>query len=256
MTRLANPARFMRASGAVLPWLGWAAGVALALGLVWALAIAPPDYQQGESVRIMFIHVPSAWMALSVYLFMAIASGVALVARHPLAEIAAEAAAPLGAAFTLICLATGSLWGRPMWGAWWVWDARLTSVLVLFFLYLGYIALVNAFDDAGRGGRAGALLALVGAINLPIIKFSVDWWNTLHQPASVIRMGGPAIALSMLLPLLLMAAAFGLLFAWLLLLRMRTALNERKAGALRLYGEPVRSEARTAAPPPGLAVEP
>src|SRR5438874_1808362 len=224
---LANPARFMRISGAVLPWLGGASLFVLALGLVWSLVLAPPDYQQGESVRIMFIHVPAAWMALSVYLFVAIASAVALVWRHPLAEIAAAAAAPIGAAFTLICLATGSLWGRPMWGAWWVWDARLTSVLVLFFLYLGYIALVNAFDEPSRGARAGAVLALVGAVNLPIVKFSVDWWNTLHQPASVVRLGGPKIAVTMLIPLLVMAAGFALLFATLTMLRMRTALNER-----------------------------
>src|SRR6185369_5968715 len=154
----------------------------------------------------------------------------------PLAEIAAQSAAPIGAGFTFVCLATGSLWGRPMWGTWWVWDARLTSVLVLFFLYLGYIALVNAFDDRSRGARAGSLLALVGVVNLPIIKFSVDWWNTLHQPASVFRAGGPTIAASMLLPLLVMALAFMLLFGWLLMLRMRTALNERKAEVLRLYG--------------------
>jgi len=237
LTRFANPARFMRVSGAALPWFGAAAASVLAIGLVWSVLLAPPDYQQGESVRIMFIHVPAAWMALSVYLFIAIASAVALVWRHPLADIAAQAAAPIGAAFTLTCLATGSLWGRPMWGAWWVWDARLTSVLVLFFLYLGYIALVNAFDDRSRGGRAGSLLALVGVVNLPIIKFSVDWWNTLHQPASVFRAGGPTIAASMLWPLLVMALAFMLLFGWLLLLRMRTALNERKAEALRLYGQ-------------------
>src|SRR5690348_11550633 len=236
LSSLANPVRFMRLSGVVLPWVGAATVFVLALGLGWSLLLAPPDYQQGESARIMFIHVPAAWMALSVYLFIAIASAVALVWRHPLAEIAAQAAAPIGAAFTLICLATGSLWGRPMWGTWWVWDARLTSVLVLFFLYLGYIALVNAFDDASRGGRAGSLLALVGVVNLPIIKFSVDWWNTLHQPASVMRMGGPRIDTAMLLPLLVMAVAFMLLFAWLLLLRMRTILNERKAEALRLYG--------------------
>jgi heme exporter protein C len=182
----------------------------------------------------MFVHVPAAWMALSVYLFIAVASAVALVWRHPLAEVAARAAAPIGAAFTLICLATGSLWGRPMWGAWWVWDARLTSVLVLFFLYLGYIALVNAFDDYARGGKAGSVLALVGVVNLPIIKFSVDWWNTLHQPASVMRIGGPRIDISMLVPLLVMAAGFSVLFLALLMLRMRTALNERKAMALRL----------------------
>jgi heme exporter protein C len=238
VNRLANPARFMRVSGTVLPWLGAAAAGVLGLGLFWSLVIAPPDYQQGESVRIMFIHVPAAWMALSVYLFIAIASAVALVWRHPLAEIAAQAAAPIGAAFTLVCLATGSLWGRPMWGAWWVWDARLTSVLVLFFLYLGYIALVNAFDDPSRGGRAGSLLALVGIVNLPIIKFSVDWWNTLHQPASVLRLGGPRIDVSLLIPLLVMALGFGLLFGWLLLLRMRTQLNEKKARAMSLYGQP------------------
>jgi heme exporter protein C len=238
LTRFANPARFMRVSGAALPWLGGATACVLAVGLAWSLLFAPPDYQQGETVRIMFIHVPAAWMALSVYLFIALASAVALVSRHPLAEIAAQAAAPIGAAFTLVCLATGSLWGRPMWGAWWVWDARLTSVLVLLFLYLGYIALVNAFDDRGRGARAGSLLALVGVVNLPIIKFSVDWWNTLHQPASVMRLDGPAIALPMLLPLLVMAFGFALLFGWLLLLRMRSALNERKLEALRLYGQP------------------
>jgi heme exporter protein C len=253
LTRLANPARFMRTSGAVVPWLGGAAALVIALGLVWSLVFAPPDYQQGESVRIMFVHVPSAWMALSVYLFMAVASGVALVWRHPLADVAAQAAAPVGAGFTAVCLASGSLWGRPMWGAWWVWDARLTSVLVLFFLYLGYIALVNAFDDASRGARAGALLALVGVVNLPIIKFSVDWWNTLHQPASVMRLGGPTIATSMLLPLMVMWLGFLLLFGWLLLLRMRTALNERKAQALRLYGQAAAlEESRKAAIPAAL----
>ena len=238
LSRLANPARFMRISGVALPWVGASSLVVLALGLVWSLVLAPPDYQQGESVRIMFIHVPAAWMALSVYLFVAVASAVALIWRHPMAEIAAQAAAPIGAAFTFVCLVTGSLWGKPMWGAWWVWDARLTSVLVLFFLYLGYIALVNAFDDASRGARAGSLLALVGVVNLPIIKFSVDWWNTLHQPASVLRLGGPTIDVSMLVPLLVMAFGFMLLFAWLLLLRMRAALNERKLRALRIYGEP------------------
>jgi len=249
LSRLANPARFMRVSGVLLPWVGGATSVVVAIGLVWSLAVAPPDYQQGESVRIMFIHVPSAWMALSVYLFVAVASAVALVWRHPLAEIAAEAAAPVGATFTLICLATGSLWGRPMWGAWWVWDARLTSVLVLFFLYLGYIALVNGFDDKSRGARAGSLLALVGVVNLPIIKFSVDWWNTLHQPASVIRMSGPKIDIALLAPLLMMALGFSLLFVWLLLLRMRTALNERKARALSLYGETAAAAPMPAARP-------
>ena len=238
ISRLANPARFMRLSAKVLPWCGWLTLAILVIGLYLALVTAPPDYQQGESVRIMYIHVPSAWMALSVYLFIAVASAVALVWRHPLAEIAAAAAAPIGAAFTFVCLATGSLWGRPMWGTWWVWDARLTSVLVLFFLYLGYIALVNAFDEPGRGAKAGSVLALVGVVNLPIIKFSVDWWNTLHQPASVMRLGGPHIDPSMLAPLLVMAAGFLLLFLTLLLLGMRAALNERKASALRLNSAP------------------
>lgn len=244
LSRFANPARFMRMSAAVLPWCAGFSLAVIAVGLVLALFIAPADYQQGEAVRIMYVHVPAAWMALSAYLFVAVASGVALVWRHLLAAVAARAAAPIGAAFTFVCLTSGSLWGRPMWGTWWVWDARLTSVLVLFFLYLGYIALVNAFDNPERGDRAGSVLALVGVINLPIIKFSVDWWNTLHQPASVLRFGGPTIALSMLVPLLMMAVGFAGLFVTLLLLRMRTALNEKKALALRLNGMR-RAAART-----------
>src|SRR5438128_1659059 len=238
LTRFANPARFMRVSGAVLPWLGAATAGALGLGLCWSLLLAPPDYQQGESVRIMFVHVPAALMAEGVYYLVAVASFVALVWRHPLADIAGQAAAPIGAGFTLVCLATGSLWGRPMWGAWWVWDARLTSVLVLFFLYLGYIALVNAFDEPGRGARAGSVLALAGVVNLPIVKFSVDWWNTLHQPASVVRLGGPKIDVAMLIPLLVMAVGFSLMFAALTMLRMRTALNDRRALAMRLNRGP------------------
>lgn len=248
---LANPARFTRLSAKALPRCAWSAGVVLAVGLFWSLAVAPPDYQQGDAVRIMYVHVPAAWWALAVYLFVAVASALALVWRHPLAEVAAREAAPVGAAFTFVCLASGSLWGRPMWGTWWVWDARLTSVLILFFLYLGYIALVNAFEDPSRGGRAGSVLALVGVVNLPIIKFSVDWWNTLHQPASVIRPGGPTIAMSMLAPLLAMAIGFGLLFAALLMLRMRAALNERRAMALRLNaGRPLafRAERDEAVP--------
>lgn len=249
ISRFANPARFMRISAAALPWCGWPSLVVIAVGLYLALFVAPPDYQQGDAVRIMYVHVPAAWMALNVYLFVAVASGVALVWRHPLAEIAARSAAPIGAAFTFVCLTTGSLWGRPMWGTWWVWDARLTSVLVLFFLYLGYIALVNGFDDPARGGRAGSVLALVGAVNLPIIKFSVDWWNTLHQPASVLRFGKPTIALSMLTPLLVMTLGFMLLFAALLLLRMRAELNERKALALRLNRSPAGPLPRATARP-------
>jgi heme exporter protein C len=232
MHRFANPARFMRLSGVVLPWLAALTAFLLVGGLVLGFR-APPDYQQGDTVRIMFIHVPSAWMAMACYTTLAAASAAALIWRHPLAEIAAQQTAPLGAGFTALCLITGSLWGAPMWGTWWVWDARLTSVLVLFFLYLGYIALVLAFDDPTRGIRAASVLALVGWINVPIIKFSVDWWNTLHQPASVMRLGGPKIDPSILTPLLVMAIAFTLLFAVLLIIRMRAALLERKIRALR-----------------------
>ena len=246
--RFANPARFMRLSSALLPWCGAAAAAFIAIGLYLALFVAPPDYQQGEAVRIMYVHVPAAWMASLVYALMALASAVALIWRHPLADIAALSAAPLGAGFTLLCLATGSLWGERMWGTWWVWDARLTSVLVLFFLYLGYLALLNAFDDPGRGGRAAAILALAGAVDLPIIKFSVDWWNTLHQPASVLRMGGPTISGVMLLPLLVMGLAFALLFATLLLVKMRTALMAAKLRALRM-AEVARAETRSGAGP-------
>ena len=229
-----NPTRFMRWSSALLPFLAALTVTLLAGGLWFALVASPADYQQGEAVRMMYVHVPAAWMASFVYAVMAFASAVALIWRDPLADIAARAAAPLGAGFTFVCLVAGSLWGEPMWGTWWVWDARLTSVLVLFFLYLGYLALVNAFDDPGRGGRAGAILALVGAVDLPIIKFSVDWWNTLHQPASVFRMSGPTISGAMLLPLLLMSLAFTLLFVTLLLVKMRTALMAAKLRALRM----------------------
>ncbi len=234
MLRLANHNRFMQWSAKLLPWCAIATALLLATGIWLALFVAPPDYQQGEAVRIMYVHVPAAWMASFVYAVMALASATGLIWRHPLADIAAKSAAPLGAGFTLLCLVSGSLWGEPMWGTWWVWDARLTSVLVLFFLYLGYIALVNAFDEPTRGARAGAILALVGAVNLPIIKFSVDWWNTLHQPASVFRLGGPTIASSMLWPLLVMALGFTLFFVTLLLLRMRSALMAAKLRALRL----------------------
>ncbi|WP_123692912.1 heme ABC transporter permease [Allostella humosa] len=234
MHRFANPARFLRFATVAMPWFAAAAIVCIAAGLWFALVASPADYQQGETVRIMYVHVPSAWMALLVYTVVAGGSISALVWKHPLGEIVARAAAPIGAAFTLICLITGSLWGKPMWGAWWVWDARLTSVLVLFFLYLGYMALLGAFDDPVRGGRAASILAIVGLVNVPIIKWSVDWWNTLHQPASVARMDGPAIHSSMLTPLLLMAAGFGFYFAALLMLRVRAEIMTRRVRALRL----------------------
>jgi heme exporter protein C len=232
--RLANPGRFMRLSGAVLPWVA-ALGIALsAVGLGWGLGFAPRDWQQGDTVRIMYVHVPAAWMAMGGYLGLAIASFVSLVWRHPLADIAATAIAPVGAVFTAICLITGSLWGKPMWGTWWVWDARLTSVLVLFFLYLGHIALTSAFDEPERAARPAAILALIGAVNLPIIKFSVEWWNTLHQPASVTRFDAPAVHVDMLWPLLIAGLGFLFAFAAIVLLKMRTAILERRARALML----------------------
>ena len=232
--RFANPARFSRIAAKVLPWSTAATIALFVIGLYFALFASPADFQQGETVRIMYVHVPSAWISIACYTFVAVMSALALIWKHPLADIAARAAAPLGAGFTLIVLITGSLWGKPTWGTWWVWDARLTSVLVLFFLYLGYIALSNAFDNPQRGARAAAVLALVGFVNIPIIKFSVDWWNTLHQPASITRLDAPAIDPAMLTPLLLMALAFTFYFVTMLLVRMRADLNAARARALRL----------------------
>jgi heme exporter protein C len=234
MHRFANPARFLRIANAVLPWFAAATAILLAAGLYFALFDSPADYQQGETVRIMYVHVPSAWMALFIYSCIAAASAVALIWRHPLADLIAQNASPIGAAFTFIALVSGSLWGKPMWGTWWVWDARLTSMLILFFLYLGHIALARAFDDPVRGARAAAILALAGFVNVPIIKFSVDWWNTLHQPASIMRLGGPSIDPAMLLPLLLMALAFTAFFVVLLLVRVKAELLAAKLRASQL----------------------
>jgi len=229
----ANPSRFLAVVERILPWLAAACAVAFAVGINQAL-IAPDDYQQGATVRIMFIHVPAAWLAMFTWALMSVAALGTLVWRHPLADVAAKAAAPIGAVFAFICLATGSLWGRPMWGAYWVWDARLTSVLVLFLLYLGVIALWRTVDDPTRAARVAAILTLVGSINLPIIKFSVDWWNTLHQPASVFRVGGPSIHLSLLMPLMIMTVAFVLLFVTLHLAAMRNEILRRRVRTLRL----------------------
>ena len=234
MHRFASPTFFMRYSAAILPWAVRLTAALIAIGLYLALFVAPPDYQQGESVRIMFVHVPSAWMALFVYTGMAAASAMALIWKHPLSDIAARASAPIGACFTFMALVTGSLWGKPMWGTWWVWDARLTSMLVLLFLYLGYMALADAFDDPARGAKAAAILALVGFVNVPIIKFSVDWWNTLHQPASVVKLGGPAIHLSMLAPLLIMVAGFTSFYVAVLIMRMRTEIVGAKLRSLQM----------------------
>jgi heme exporter protein C len=230
----ANPARFMRIAEKALPWIAAAAVLCIGAGLYQGLLVSPADYQQGETVRIMYVHVPSAWMAMFCYTMLAVASGAFLIWKHPLADIAAQASAPIGAGFTAMALITGALWGQPMWGTWWVWDARLTSVLILFFLYLGYIALVNAFDEPERGARAGAILALVGVVNVPIIKFSVDWWNTLHQPASLSRLDAPAIDPAMLVPLLLMAVGFKLYFLAVLVIRMRGLLAARRIRALHM----------------------
>jgi len=231
---LANPARFMRLADALLPWIGGAAGLVLAVGLYLSWFVAPADYQQGETVRIMFLHVPAAWLALFFYTVMAVSALGTLVWRHPLADVSQKAAAPIGAAFTLICLVTGSLWGKPMWGTYWVWDARLTSVLVLFLMYCGTLALWQAIEEPVRAARAVAILTLVGAINVPIVKFSVDWWNTLHQPASVLRVGGPAIHPSMLYPLLLMALGFTLLGLSLHLTGMRVEILRRRVRTLSI----------------------
>ena len=231
---LANPGRFMRISGVVLPWLTAAALATLAIGMVWGLWLSPPDWQQGETVRIMYVHVPMAWLAMGAYTGLVALAVSSLVWRHPLADVAAREISPIGAMVTAMCLATGSLWGRPMWGTWWVWDARLTSVLVLFFLWVGHAALTRAFDDPDRGARMGAILALIGAVNIPIVKFSVDWWNTLHQPASVTRLDSPGLHVDILYPLLVNALGFTLAFMALALAATRAGLMERRVRALQL----------------------
>jgi heme exporter protein C len=234
LTQLANPTRFLAFSARVLPWLAAGAASLFALGLYLALIASPADYQQGDSVRIMYVHVPAAILAMACYTLMAVSALGTLVWRHPLADVAAKAAAPLGAGFTFLGLVTGSIWGEPMWGAWWVWDARLTSFLVLLIMYLGLIALWRAFDDPARAGRVAAVLILVGFINIPIIKFSVDWWSTLHQPASILRLGGPSIDSSMLWPLLVMLAAYAALFLALHLAAMRAEIFRRRVRTAEL----------------------
>ena len=228
MQAYANPTRFNALAGAVLPWFAGITVLLFGIGLYLGLVKAPPDYQQGETVRIMFVHVPAAWMAMASYTVLALASAVAIIWRHPLADVAAKTAAPIGACFTFLALVTGSLWGKPMWGTWWVWDARLTSVFVLFLLYLGYIAIWQAIEEPTRAARIAAIVALVGFVNIPIIKFSVDWWNSLHQPASVLRADGPAIHSSILTPLLIMALAYTTLFFTLHLISMRTEIKKRR----------------------------
>ncbi len=219
-----SPARFDRFAQKTLPWFSWGAGILLLVGLIGGLFFAPADYQQGESFRIIYVHVPAAWMSLFTYVVMAVAGAITLIWRMKLADAVARASAPLGASFTALALITGSLWGKPMWGTYWVWDGRLTSYLILLFLYLGYIALVNAIVDRRTGSRAGAVLALVGVVNLPIIHFSVEWWNTLHQGATVTKLDAPSIDTSMLIPLLIMFFGFQLYYFAVMLLRVRNEL--------------------------------
>lgn len=241
----ANPERFDRMARALIPYMWGATGLLFAIGLPWALLISPPDYQQGETIRIMHVHVPSAWLSMAAYAGLGGASFVYFVWRHNLADLAAQALAPIGLVFAFLCLATGSLWGRPMWGAWWVWDARLTSMLVLFLLFAGYIALRAAIEDEKTAARFSAILAMAGLINLPIIKFSVDWWNTLHQPASVLRFDGPTIHASQLWPLLVMALAFTALMVSLVLVQMRVMILKRRTAALsRAIERKLEAEAR------------
>ena len=225
---LANPSRFRVFSEKSYPYTLFMMIILMCVGLWYSLFNSPPDYQQGETVRIMYVHVPAAWMAMMVYLSMTIMSLFALVWRHPLADILSKCSAPIGASFTVIALVTGSIWGKPTWGTWWVWDARLTSVFILFLIYMGHITLVRSFEDEYKGARAGAILTLIGAFNLPIIKFSVDWWNTLHQPASVIKLDGPTIHIDMMIPLILMALGFLFFYFSFLLINVQTELNNRK----------------------------
>ncbi|HEB56714.1 MAG TPA: heme ABC transporter permease [Gammaproteobacteria bacterium] len=226
--RLASPKHFYRFANQLIPWLGWSALITFIIGTYLGLVVAPTDYQQGESYRIIYIHVPAAWMSMFVYIVMAIAGGIGLVWKMKMADIIASSAAPLGAAFTILALITGSLWGKPMWGTWWIWDARLTSELILLFLYLGFIALQSAIEDRRTAANACAVLALVGVVNIPIIHYSVEWWNTLHQGATVTRFDKPAMATSMLIPLLTMFLAFKLYFGTTLLMRARVEILERE----------------------------
>ncbi len=226
--RFSSPAYFYRFAGKAIPWLAAITGLLLLAGLYGGLVLAPADYQQGDSYRIIFIHVPSAWMSLFIYMVMATAGGIGLIWHIKLAEVIAASSAPIGASFTFIALATGSLWGKPMWGTWWVWDARLTSELILLFLYFGVIALQSAGEDKRTASRASAILALVGVINIPIIHFSVEWWNTLHQGATVSKMDAPSIHTSMLVPLLIMAVACKFYYATSLLMRARAELLDRE----------------------------
>jgi heme exporter protein C len=233
--RLGSPPHFYRLAGRMVPWFAWPAAALLLLGAWWGLAWAPADYQQGDGFRIIYVHVPAAYLSTQTYVVMAVASAIGLIWRMKLAYAVAASCAPIGASFTFLALVTGSIWGKPMWGTWWEWDGRMTSVLVLFFLYLGYMALRASFEDLHKADRASSVLAIVGVINVPIIKYSVEWWNTLHQGPTIVRLGGPAITMNMLAPLLIMILAYILFFAAVLLGRTRSEilLRERQSRWVR-----------------------
>ncbi len=245
MHRFANPTQFMRIANAIFPWAAGLSVILFLVGLPIALVTSPPDYQQGDTVRIFYIHVSSAWLMMVVYSVMAGGSAAYLIWRHPMANLVAKASAPMGASFAALTLLTGMLWGQPMWGTFWVWDARLTSTLILFFLYLGYLALGDAFEDSERGDKAAAILALVGSVNLPIIHFSVEWWNTLHQP-SIIKMTGFTVDGSILLPLFLMLGAFTSYYVAVLVLRLRSELLAAKIRNARMSQVAVNQAAQPA----------
>lgn len=229
--QLGSPKHFYRIAGRWIPWLAALCVLLMLYGLYQGMVVAPTDYQQGDSYRIMFIHVPSAWMSLFIYIVMAVAGAIGLIWHMKLAEVIAISSAPIGASFTFLALVTGSIWGKPMWGAWWVWDARLTSELILLFLYLGVMALYSAVEDKRTAARATAILAIVGVVNIPIIHYSVEWWNTLHQGPTVTKFGAPSIDLRMLIPLLLMAVAFKLFYAMVVLMRARVEVLQRERNA-------------------------
>ena len=234
MLKLLTPNLFLKVEAMFIPILAVLLPITLGPGLYLALYSSPPDYQQGEMVRVMYVHVPSAWMSLGIYSFIAVCSFSALVWKTRLSYFLAVAAAPIGASFALITLVTGSLWGKPIWGTWWVWDARLTSMLVLFLLYISYITIVNSGSNILRAEKPASVMALIGFINIPIVKFSVDIWYSLHQPASILRIGGPSIHSSMLLPLMIMFTSFILYFILVLLVRTKILLNRQKQNNGRL----------------------
>ena len=233
MFNLSNPLKFQKLADKILPYALLLAILNFLLGLYFAFFQSPPDYLQGETVRIMYVHVPCAWLSLMIYGIMAVCSFISIVFKHTLADIISRSCAPIGACFTLATLITGSIWGKPTWGTWWVWDARLTSELILFFIYIGHILISNAYEDKIKGDRNAAILALLGIVNLPVIKWSVDWWNTLHQPASISKFSSPSIDVAMMTPLIFMSIAFLSFFISLILLRIKGEILIRKIDIIK-----------------------